>query len=284
MRNRIYYNFVILLFTFISCTKPGERSLKSSGTVEIIEVDIASEVPGRIEKINVEEGDRVKRGDVLIILKKEKYKLQLLQAERQMQSLEKNLEALEINYSNIDKNYERVKKLKEDSAIEESQFDIVKTQRDALLKQIEATRSQLSSARATYELAKSQLDDTEILSPVDGVVLHKLVETGEVVGAGVPLLTIGDIAKPWVRTYIPGKYIGKIKLGTPASIYSDSFPGKEFRGKIIYISQKEEFTPKNLVTEEERAKMVYGIKISIENQAEELKPGQYVDVRIDLNE
>ncbi len=284
MKDRICYNLIILLFTFISCGGSQEKFLKLSGTVEITEVNIASEIPGRIEKINVDEGERVRKGDVLIIIEKDKYKLQLAQAEGQMQSLEKNLEALQLNYSNINKNYERVKKLKEDSAIDEAQFDLVKTQRDALLKQIEATRSQLSSLRAAYELARNQLEDTEISSPIDGVVLHKLVEMGEVVGAGVPLLTVGDIARPWVRTYIPEKYIGRVKLGSSASIYSDSFPGKEFHGRIIYISQKEEFTPKNLVTEEERTKMVYGIKISIENQGEELKPGQYVDVRIGLNE
>lgn len=276
--------FISVLFAFASCDGSNKRGLKLSGTVEIIEVNISSEVPGRIKKINVEEGDRVKRGDILIILEEEKYKLQMEQAEGQMKAIEKNLEALQLNYTNIDKNFERVKKLKEESAIDEAQFDTIRTQRDALLKQIEATRSQLSSVRATFELAKSHLADTEISSPIDGVVLHKLVEAGEVVGAGIPLLTIGDVAKPWIRTYIPQKYIGKIKLGDSASIYSDSFPGREFIGRIIYIAQQEEFTPKNLVTEEERTKMVYGIKISVDNQSEELKPGQYVDVRIRLNE
>lgn len=284
MTDRIYSIVLILVSAFTSCAESDKKFLESSGTVEIIEVNISSEVPGRIEKINVEEGDSVKKGDVLVILEKDKYKLQVEQAEGQMKALERNLEALQLNYFNIDKNYQRVKKLKDESAIDEAQFDTVKTQRDALLKQIEATRSQLLSVRATYELAKSQLEDTEVSSPIDGVVLHKLAEAGEVVGPGVPLLTIGDISHPWVKTYIPQKYIGKIILGSRASIYSDSFPEKEFSGKIIYISQKEEFTPKNLVTEEERAKMVYGIKISVDNQAEELKPGQYVDVRIQLNE
>lgn len=279
----INVSLFVLLFV-VACSDTDKKYLKLSGTVEITEVNIAAEVPGKVEKIYVEEGDRVRKGDSLILLEQDKYKLQLEQAEGQMKALERNLEALQLNYSNTDKNYERVKKLKEESAIDEAQFDMVKTQRDALSKQIEATRSQLSSVRATFELAKSQIEDTKISSPIDGVVLHKLIEAGEVVVAGIPLLTIGDVAKPWVKTYIPQKYIGKINLGDIATIYSDSFPGREFSGRITYISQKEEFTPKNLVTEDERTKMVYRIKISVDNQSGELKPGQYVDLRIKLNE
>jgi len=271
------------LYNLLSCAE-HEKFIELSGTVEVVEVNVASEVPGKIEKINFNEGDRVKKDDILILLEREKYQLQYEQATGQLNALEKNLESLKLNYANAEKNFERIKRLKEESAIDEAQYDLIKTQRDALLKQIEATYAQISSAKATVGLAKSQLDDTGIKSPIDGIVLHKLVEQGEVIGAGIPLMVIGDIDHPWVRTYIPQKYTGKIKYGDSVLVYSDSAPGKKFSGRIIYISSKEEFTPKNLVTRDERTKMVYAIKVAVDNSNQEFKPGQYVDVRIQIHE
>lgn len=283
MKNKFYYNILIMII-FFNCRNSTPAYIDLSGTVEVVEVNVSSEIPGRIKKINVNEGARVKRGEVVIIFDKEKYQLQYEQADGQYKALEKNLEALQLNYSNAEKNFERIKKLREENAIDEAQFDLLRTQRDYLLKQIDATRSQLSSAGATRALAEKQLDDAEVKSPIDGVVLHKLAEEGEVVAQGMPLLIIGDLDHPWVRTYVPQRFLGKIKLGQEVMVISDSFPEKEFKGKIIYISSKEEFTPKNLVTEEERTKMVYAIKVAIDNSNQEFKPGQYVNVRIPLHE
>lgn len=268
----------------LSCKVPDDKFIVLSGTVEIVEVNIASEVPGRIEKIAVDEGDRVRSGDLLVKIENEKYRLQCEQAEAQLKALKKNLEAMQLNYENVKKNFERVRNLKEESAIDEAQYEMLKTQKEILSKQIEMTRAQIEGTEVSVLLAKTQLNNTEIRSPIDGLILHKLVEKGEVVGAGMPLLTVGDIDHPWVRTYIPQKYLGRIKYGDKVSIYTDSFPGKEFTGKVVYISSKEEFTPKNLVTEEERTKMVYAIKIAIDNRQQEFKSGQYVDVKIKLNE
>lgn len=276
--------YLILLLLFLSCSAESRSVLELSGVVEMTEVNIASEVPGRIEKIFVDEGTMVKKGDVLIKIEDLKYKLQLEQANAQLAYLEKNLATLELNLENAERNFSRIKKLREESAIDEAQFDLVKTQRDVLRRQIEATRSQLDGAKASVELFRKQVNDTVVKSPIDGVVLSRIVEEGEVVAPGIPLLTVGNIAEPWVRTYVPQGYLGKIKLGDEAIIYSDSYPDRKVVGRVVYISDKEEFTPKNLVTKDERAKMVYSVKIAIDNKEGVFKAGQYVDVRLKIHE
>jgi len=277
-------NFIVLILLLCSCSKEINNIIEVTGTIEVKEVDISAVISDRIQKVLVEEGDYVNKGALLVSLEKDAYRLQIEQSEGQLSAIEKNLESLRINYKNAEKNYLRMSDMKKSLALGEAQFDVAATQRDMLHSQIQGVEQQIRSARAVVDLAKKQLAETDINSPLDGVVLHRYVEEGEIVAQGFPILTIGDLARPWVRTYIPEKYLGRVKLGQKAEIYSDSFPEKVYAGKVAYISSKEEFTPKNLVTKEERTKMVYRIKISVENSENELKPGLYVDVRIPLND
>ncbi|HEY4715633.1 MAG TPA: efflux RND transporter periplasmic adaptor subunit [bacterium] len=277
-------NFIVLILLLCSCSKEINNIIEVTGTIEVKEADISAVISDRIQRVLVEEGDYVNKGAILVSLEKDAYRLQIEQSEGQLSAIEKNLESLRINYKNAEKNYLRMSDMKKSLALGEAQFDVAATQRDMLHSQIQGVEQQIRSARAVVDLAKKQLAETDINSPLDGVVLHRYVEEGEIVAQGFPILTIGDLARPWVRTYIPEKYLGRVKLGQKAEIYSDSFPEKVYAGKVAYISSKEEFTPKNLVTKEERTKMVYRIKISVENSENELKPGLYVDVRIPLND
>jgi HlyD family secretion protein len=115
-----------------------------------------------------------------------------------------------------------------------------------------------------------------------GVVLVKAAEPGEVLAAGTTVVTLGNLAKPWLRGYINEKDLGRVKLGTTVNVTTDSFPGKVYNGRITFIASEAEFTPKQIQTQEERVKLVYRIKIEIDNSNGELKSNMPADAEIPL--
>ncbi len=125
-----------------------------------------------------------------------------------------------------------------------------------------------------------QLDDTEAFSPIGGVVLVKSAEVGEVIAAGTTVLTVGDIDHPWVRAYIGEGDLGRVKLGAKANVTTDSYPGKVYHGRVSFISSEAEFTPKQIQTPDERAKLMYRVKIEVDNPAGELKSNMPADADI----
>jgi HlyD family secretion protein len=149
--------------------------------------------------------------------------------------------------------------------------------------EIETRRAEIERARAQLRMAEAQLADTVAYSPVDGVVLVKSADPGEVLAAGATVLKIGDLDRPWLRAYIREQDLGRVKLGMPATVTTDSYPGKQYPGKVSFISSEAEFTPKHIQTTEERVKLVYRIKIALENPHHELKANMPVDAVIQLN-
>jgi HlyD family secretion protein len=128
----------------------------------------------------------------------------------------------------------------------------------------------------------AQLADTLAVSPVDGVVLVKSADVGEVLAAGATVVTIGDVDHPWLRAYINETDLGRVKLGSKARITTDSYPGKIYDGRVSFISSEAEFTPKQIQTQEERVKLVYRIKIEVDNPKHELKSNMPADAEIVL--
>jgi HlyD family secretion protein len=124
------------------------------------------------------------------------------------------------------------------------------------------------------------LKDTEAFSPIDGVVLVKAADPGEVLAPGTTVVTVGDIDHPWLRAYINEKDLGRVKLGSKARITTDAFPGKVYDGRVSFISSDAEFTPKQIQTSEERVKLVYRIKIDVDNPHHELKSNMPADAEI----
>jgi HlyD family secretion protein len=145
-----------------------------------------------------------------------------------------------------------------------------------------ARKAEIERSRAQEGISASQLDDTEVATPIDGVVLVKSAEPGEVLAAGTTILTIGDLEHPWLRAYINETDLGRIKLGQKVKLTTDSFPGKAYNGVISFISSDAEFTPKQIQTKEERVKLVYRIKIDVDNKSHELKSNMPVDAEIIL--
>jgi HlyD family secretion protein len=149
--------------------------------------------------------------------------------------------------------------------------------------QITTQRAEIARSRASLALIDSQLADTIAISPVDGVVLVKSADVGEVLAPGTTVVTVGDIDHPWLRGYVNETDLGKVKLGSRARVNTDSYPGKVYNGRVTFISSEAEFTPKQIQTEQERVKLVYRIKIELENPNHELKSNMPADAEIVLN-
>jgi HlyD family secretion protein len=128
------------------------------------------------------------------------------------------------------------------------------------------------------------MGDTVAASPVDGVVLVKAADVGEVLAPGTSVVTVGDIDHPWLRGYINETDLGKVKIGSKANVTTDSYPGKVYQGRVAFISSEAEFTPKQIQTQQERVKLVYRIKILIDNSQRELKSNMPADAEIVLEQ
>jgi HlyD family secretion protein len=147
-----------------------------------------------------------------------------------------------------------------------------------------AHRADVSRARAQVAITDTQINDTVVTAPIDGVVLVKSAEVGEVLAAGTTVVTIGDIDHPWLRAYINETDLGRLKHGQSATLTTDSYPGKSYPGRISFIASEAEFTPKQIQTHEERVKLVYRIKIDVDNRSHDLKSNMPVDAEIQVND
>ncbi len=157
----------------------------------------------------------------------------------------------------------------------------------AVMRQVEIARAGLETALAQAKAAvaardelRTALDEARVYAPSAGVVVSKVVNPGEVVPAGTPLVVLVDLQALWLKVFIPEPEIGKLRLGAAARISVDAFPGRTFSAKVTEISQRAEFTPKDVQTKEERVKQVFAVKLAVENPEGLLKPGMPADARI----
>jgi HlyD family secretion protein len=146
--------------------------------------------------------------------------------------------------------------------------------------ELSARQSEIQRTEAQAGISQKELSDTEVYTPIDGVVLVKAAEPGEVLAAGTTVVTIGDLEHPWLRAYINETDLGRVKLGQKVKLTTDSFPDKVYWGQVSYIASEAEFTPKQIQTKEERVKLVYRIKIEVDNKEHELKNNMPVDAEI----
>lgn len=168
------------------------------------------------------------------------------------------------------------------AALEAAQQQYALVKKGPRQEEIDQARARLGEATSAMEAAELQLSYTQLATPVAGVVLSENVEPGEYVVSGTPVVTIGDLKDVWLRAYIGGEDLGRVKVGETVEVRTDSFPDKLYAGRVSFISSEAEFTPKSVQTERERTRLVYRIKIDIENPEMELKPGMPADAVISL--
>lgn len=246
----------------------AETKLVLYGNVDIREVRLAFNGNEHVKELLVEEGDRVKAGQLLARLDDEYLQTALERARADLVALEAEAHAAAL--SNKRTQSLAARKLASDEEAEEA---------DAKRR---AANAHVDAAKAMVAQAEQELKDAVLYAPVDGVIRDRIVEVGDYVTPQTPVLTLALLDPVWIRTYLPETYLGKVKPGAPAQISTDSFPDKVYQGWVGYISPTAEFTPKNIETTELRTRLVYQVRVHVCNPQFELRLGMPATVTLDL--
>ena len=251
-------------FVYKSYFKSSDEIILN-GNVEIQDVDVSFRVTGRINDIMIEEGNTVKKGQTLATIDTDILEAQLKLANAKV------IEA-DIKLSNYKKDFDRNKVLFKRKSVSEKIFD------DIVVK-YKTSIAEKDEAVASYDLAKIQLNDAKIKSPVDGVVLTRNIEIGEMITSGIPVFSIMPNAKTKIKTFVNEETLSKIKHNDIVYVNIETMPDKQFKGHIGFISSEAEFTPRNIETKELRTSLVYRVRVIIDEPAQELKQGMPVTVK-----
>lgn len=274
--------------------KNGSREYEASGTFEATEIIISAEGTGRIERFDLDEGDIVEEGQFVgnidnlqLILKKKQLGANIKGVETKRPDIAVQIAGIQQQLATANYEKERIEKLVKADAATQKQLDDAVSQVLILQKQLRAQKESLeknsrgvTEESTSLELQIAQLNDQiekcRIYSPIRGTVLVKYCQAGEFATVGKALFKIADIEKMFLRAYMTSDQLTKIKLGQEIDVYSDQGRDgyKKYKGKIVWISGKAEFTPKTVQTQDERANLVYAVKTLVKNDGY-IKIGMY---------
>ncbi|MDR3031303.1 MAG: efflux RND transporter periplasmic adaptor subunit [Holosporales bacterium] len=243
--------------------KPDDIIL--NGNVEIQDVNVSFRVSGRIKAVLFEEGARVKKGETLAVMDSD-------MCEAIVSYSKAKIEEAEINLNNCKKDYDRNVDLFKKKSVSEKLFD------DICVK-YKTAKAQRDAAASGYSLARIRLNDCVLKSPVDGIILTRNIETGEMVNSGVPAFSIMPDEKTKIKTFANEEVLAKIRYNDVVYVNIESNKNKKFQGHICFISSEAEFTPKNIETAELRTSLMYRIRVLIDDPAPELKQGMPVTIK-----
>jgi HlyD family secretion protein len=305
MKNNILYPMSALVavaafgaLMMLTACSGSNGKYDASGTFEATEVIVSSEASGKILSFDVQEGQRLAAGqqvgyvDSLQLYYK---KMQLVAGQQSVQSsrpdISKQIAATEQQIATAKTEKRRIENLLKANAATQKQLDDQNSMLLVLEKQLEAQKSSLQntdkslgdqSAGMKYQIDQltDQLNKCRIINPINGTLLTKYAEAGEVTTPGKPLYKIADTDNMLLRAYVLNNQLSELKIGQQVRIYADSGDGsKEYEGVVSWISDKAEFTPKTIQTRDERANLVYAVKIAVKNDGF-IKIGMYGDMKI----
>lgn len=240
------------------------------GNVDVRQVDLGFRVSGRVISMPYQEGDQITPNTLMAELDNQPYADQVRQAQAAIESTKVNL-----NYA------EKVLKRRQsllnigDGSISQEDYENALSQRDALA-------ANLQQNEATLGVSLTNLNDTQIYAPSDGVILTRIREPGTVVKASDPVYTLSLTSPVWVRAFIPEPYLGVVYPGMPAEVFTDTKGGTIYKGHVGFISPVAEFTPKTVETTQLRTDLVYRLRIIADNPDRGLRQGMPVTVKLDL--
>lgn len=306
-----YLMMLTTALAVVACNRNG-NTFDASGTFEADETIVSSEISGKLLSFSVKEGAFITKDSVVGLVDATNLSLQKEQVEAsigalnqkiadampQVQLLHDQLNVQETQMENLQHEKKRIENLLRADAATQKQLDDINFQIASLEKQMTVTRQQVAvqvsnvntqnksvlSEAAPLQKRVAQLQDqlqrSNIVNPITGTVLTKYVEPGEIVGAGKALYKIADLSTLNLRAYVTGDQFSQIKLNQPVKVFIDdgSNKYKEYAGTIIWISDKAEFTPKTIQTKDERANLVYAVKVNVKNDGL-LKIGMYGEVK-----
>ena len=293
MKSRNLLGLCSLLALFSACGN-GAPKYDATGTFETTEVLVSAEASGRLLYFDIEEGMLLKAGEevgvvdtVQLYLKKLQLEASLKSVEEQRPDILKQVAATKEQVSAAQRERNRVANLLKVGAANQKQLDDAEDQLEVLRKQLVAQNSTLSNSHQSLTWQSSsvgiqvaqvedQLKKCHITSPITGTVLAKYAEAGELTAMGTPLFKVADTEQMYLRAYITSEQLSQVKLGQKVTVFSDygTDEHKQYPGVVTWISDTSEFTPKTILTKNERANLVYAVKIAVHNDGL-LKIGMY---------
>lgn len=313
----------VLVFKFaIDFTGDRRAVIKVSGNIEATDAEASFKAAGRVEKRPVSEGQTIEKGELIAALDANEFEQEVAIRKADLELAKVNLAELEAGsrQQEIDaaratlerakaemqqqkRDYERQKELYEKNVISEQEyeraltaFEVAKAELNEAEEQfklveegprkekIQQARGGVEQAKEALKMVEIKLGYTKLYSPLSGIVLSEHIEPGEYVVPGTAVVTVADLQDLWLRAYINETDLGRVKVGQKVEVTTDSYPDKKYQGRISFIASEAEFTPKTVQTQQQRVKLVYRIKIEIDNPKMELKPGMPADAAIILSE
>ena len=309
MKKIIFLSLPILFC--ISCNKK-EKNFDATGIFEATEITVSAQASGEVQQLDITEGQSLDSGarvgqiDVYQLVQKQNeleaakqqiYANKAATDSRQL-DLNKQLASLQQQISHAQRERQRFARLVQDGAVARKLLDDINAQISLLQRQLEATRDQFRSTNASLadqvkgfqaqmkgveaqqRQLERQIQNATIVAPKSGVMLEQLVKAGEFVGVGKPLFKLAQMDHLYLRAYVTSAQLKSVMLGQKAKVYADYGGGQqqEYVGKVAWISSRSEFTPKTIVTDDERADLVYAVKILIKNDGR-VKIGMYGEVK-----
>ncbi|MBU8893788.1 MAG: HlyD family efflux transporter periplasmic adaptor subunit [Bacteroidales bacterium] len=274
--------YLLLLFTALLAACSGnENGSDAYGNFEANEVIISAEAQGKLIEFNIEEGEKLRKGQMLgfidtvpLSIQKEQLLAQRQAVASKVPNVRAQVAVLEEQKAILNTEKERIEKLFNDNAATKQQLDDISGKCNVLEKQIVATKTQISSVAKEIQvvdkqikLINEQISRAKIINPIDGTVLEKYLEENEIAVAGKALYKIAGLDEIDLRVYISGAQLPNIKIGQKVKVFidKDEETNQEYDGEVFWISDQAEFTPKIIQTKEERVNMVYALKIRVKN-------------------
>ena len=309
----------LALALLVACRPNSNGGVTATGTLQYVEIDVAPLTLARVVRVTRREGDVVKTGDTLVILTQAMARpnieaqqarvntaaarlRQLLAGTRstEIAGAESQLRAAQAEADRTAREVERLTPLVEKAVVSKQDFDAAQSaartagaKRDAVRDQlrtlqagarpeeIAAARSEVAAAEAALRGATATQADLVLTAPVSGTIITRSAENGEVVPAGIPAISVADVSRPYVRVYVNQAILPTLHVGDAISATLDAFPDKAFKGRIAAIATQAEFTPRVALTRDERADLVFAIRIEFVDASGMLKAGLPVTVRFD---
>jgi len=298
MKKRLLNIAFILAAAFLIGCSNGNGDFDATGTFESEEIIVSSEATGKLIKFDIEEGYEIKQNQIVGIvdttqlhLKKKQLLSSITAVLSKQPDISAQLAALQQQIETAEIEKKRIENLVKLDAATTKQLDDINSQLEVLNKQYTAAKSSLTITKqglqsetlpliAQVEQIEDQLKKSYITNPIDGTVLARYAKQDEITSNGKALYKIANLSEMTLRAYVDGDQLGQIKLGQKVKVYVDKGEGeqKEMSGEIYWVSSKAEFTPKTIQTKDERANLVYAIKVRVMND-DYLKIGMYGEVK-----
>lgn len=271
----------------LAACSSSRNTLTVAGTVEIREVRLSPLASGRLERLLKDEGDSVLAGDTVAVL--EQPGLEAMIEQRRALAEAASARTAEIRAAVADSeraanDLARARVLRAQGINSPQDLDRAQTSASAAAARLQSVRAAVresQAARAAVQVTEAIRDELVLIAPADGIVLTRFAERGEMIAVGVPVVSIGLVHAPWVRAYIGERFVTRFKVGLVVKIRVDGY-SQAFTGHVTEIAPRAEFTPRAALTERERADLVFGIKVAIDDDEGRLKAGLPVRVEMPL--